>query len=139
VSAEDLITLIDEEPATYPVETGLPALTSNQSAFSLPVPIAGRSAGDITRDPLIMIVDDEPINAKVAQQHLKMQGYRRFIVLTDSREAVAMVAAKQPDIVLLDIMMPWVSGLEILEQLRSDDRFVDLPIISSPSPSIIPS
>jgi putative two-component system response regulator len=77
----------------------------------------------------IMIVDDEPINVKLARKYLMMEGYRKFVVTTDSREAVRLLTDEAPDVLLLDIMMPDVSGLEILATLRADKRWLQLPII----------
>ncbi len=54
----------------------------------------------------IMIVDDEPINLKLAQKYLKLAGYQNFVTTNDSREAVGLVYMQQPDLILLDIMMP---------------------------------
>ncbi len=77
----------------------------------------------------IMIVDDEPINVKVARKYLKLEGYEHFVTTTDSREAVAIVEKERPDVLLLDIMMPHVSGLDILAALRADKRWAHLPVV----------
>ena len=79
----------------------------------------------------ILIVDDEPINVKVARKYLKLEGYEHFVTTTDSREAVALVEKERPDVILLDIMMPHVSGLDILAALRADKRWAHLPSSSS--------
>ena len=76
-----------------------------------------------------MIVDDEPINIKVAQKYLKLAGYQHIIGVTDSRTVLSRIAADQPDVVLLDIMMPEVSGLEVLERIRADVQWAYLPVI----------
>jgi putative two-component system response regulator len=91
--------------------------------------LEGSSADVVVSNPRIAIIDDEPINIKVAQKHLEAAGYRRFATTTDSRTAIELIAAEAPDVVLLDVMMPHVGGLEILESLRGDKRFVDLPVI----------
>src|SRR5687767_5411892 len=77
----------------------------------------------------IMIVDDEPVNIKVAKKYLQIAGYRDFVTSTDSANAVQTVRQSQPDILLLDIMMPQVSGLDILQAIRADDELRHLPII----------
>ena len=76
-----------------------------------------------------MIVDDEPINIKMAQKHLKLAGYRRIIGVSNARTVFGTISQEQPDIVLLDIMMPEVSGLEILEQIRAEGQWAYLPVI----------
>lgn len=77
----------------------------------------------------VMIVDDEPFNVKVVQKHLSLSGYTNFVTSTDPRPVMEMIAREMPDIVLLDIMMPEVSGLEILTKVRADDRLSHIPMI----------
>jgi putative two-component system response regulator len=81
------------------------------------------------RSSKIMIVDDEPTNVKVARKYLAMEGYESFVVTTDAREALALVDRESPDILLLDIMMPHVSGLDILAAVRNNEHSVHLPIV----------
>ncbi len=86
-------------------------------------------ARDIVAKPRIAVIDDQPINVKVVEKYLKMAGYEKFYDTTDATQATAMIRRERPDVVLLDIMMPHVSGLEILAELRNDEQFVDLPVI----------
>ena len=83
----------------------------------------------LAADGTIMIVDDEPINIKVTQKYLKLAGYQHIIGVTDSRTVLSRISEDHPDVVLLDIMMPEVSGLEILERIRADGRWAYLPVI----------
>jgi putative two-component system response regulator len=87
------------------------------------------SQKEALRASRIMIVDDEPINVKLARKYLTMEGYRNFVVTTESRDAVRLLTNEAPDALLLDIMMPHMSGLEILAALRGDNRWLQLPII----------
>lgn len=80
-------------------------------------------------DGRIMMVDDEPINTKAVRIHLAMANFTNFIATTDDRQALKRILLEQPDVLLLDIMMPSVSGLEILEALRELDEFIHVPII----------
>lgn len=84
---------------------------------------------DVERDALVMLIDDEPINVTVARKFLERAGYTRFVEITDATEAVARCYAEEPDVLLLDLMMPHVSGLDILATLREDSRFATLPIV----------
>jgi putative two-component system response regulator len=77
----------------------------------------------------IAIIDDEPTNVKVVQKYLQGEGYRDFTSLVDPVPAVDVISSQQPDLVLLDVMMPGVNGLDVLSSIRADERFVDLPII----------
>ncbi|MCC6124921.1 MAG: response regulator [Pirellulales bacterium] len=77
----------------------------------------------------IMIVDDEPVNVKVVQKHLQLAGYQRFVTSTDPRPVLEMILNEMPDAILLDIMMPHVSGMEILRKVREDERLAHIPTI----------
>lgn len=77
----------------------------------------------------VMIVDDEPLNVTVVRKFLQRAGYEQFVEVTDATQAVARIYADEPDILLLDLMMPQVSGLDILQTLRSDSRLDSLPIL----------
>ena len=76
-----------------------------------------------------MIVDDEPVNVKVVHKYLRDAGYVNFITTTDSTTCMETLKAEQPDIVLLDVMMPQVNGLQILEWIRADKRFKHIPVL----------
>lgn len=94
------------------------------------------TAGDRIGDGLdnltratIMMVDDEPITMEVAQAFLEDAGYRNFVLVEDSRQAMDRIYEHRPDIVLLDLMMPEVDGFEILAQIRRDSALNHLPVI----------
>lgn len=87
------------------------------------------AAGERRDTYKIMIVDDVPVNIQVVQAYLINGGYEDFVTLTDSTQAIERIGIDDPDILLLDIMMPGVSGLDILQALRADERHVRLPVI----------
>ena len=76
-----------------------------------------------------MIVDDEPINIKVVQKYMCDAGYSNFVTTSDSREALDLIRREQPDVLVLDVMMPHVSGLHILEAVRADIQLCHLPVL----------
>jgi putative two-component system response regulator len=84
---------------------------------------------EILRTAKIMIVDDEPINVKLVRKYLVMEGYQNFVLTTDSREVMTLVEKEQPDLLLLDVMMPHVSGLDILAAVRASEQWRHLPVI----------
>jgi len=100
-------------------------------AFELPLEsiLGGTSPGEVTANPKIMIVDDESVNIKVVQKYLKSEGYKTFVTTTKATEALELVHSEHPDVLLLDIMMPHVNGLQILEKIRADQRVLDLPVV----------
>ena len=77
----------------------------------------------------IMMVDDEPTTIDVLEMFLRGEGYENFVTTTDSPNAVALARRERPDILLLDLMMPEVGGLEILREIRNDEELKHLPII----------
>jgi len=77
----------------------------------------------------IFIVDDEELNVRVARKYLRMSGFDRVNATTEPGEAVAWIRRERPDLILLDIMMPEISGLDILRELRSLDETRHLPVV----------
>lgn len=77
----------------------------------------------------IVIVDDEPANVIVVRKHLERAGYQHFESTTDSTVAFDLIQASQPDVVLLDINMPEVSGIDILKQIRGHEATRQLPVL----------
>ena len=73
----------------------------------------------------ILIVDDEPGIGKVLRINLKLSGYDT-ISTASGAEAIELIRTGKPDVVLLDVLMPDVTGLEVLERVRA---FSQVPII----------
>lgn len=80
-------------------------------------------------DAVVMMVDDEPINIEVTQIHLEEAGYTRFVSTSEPRDALALLARRRPDVLLLDLMMPGMSGFEILIRMEADNILKDVPTI----------
>jgi adenylate cyclase len=78
--------------------------------------------------PRILIADDQPMNVDILQTRLAVHGYE-ILTATDGEEALAMARAQQPDLILLDIMMPKMDGIEVCRLLKSDGALPFIPII----------
>ena len=78
---------------------------------------------------LILIVDDNENNRKLARDVLEFAGFST-LEATGGVEAVAMTVEQQPDLVLMDIRMPDLSGTEALKLLREDSRTKQIPIVA---------
>jgi len=77
----------------------------------------------------ILVADDEPHIGRIIKMKLE-QGPFRVSIVYDGQEAIDFINAGDPvDLVLLDLMMPKLSGLDVLRQVREQDRFKSLPCI----------
>ena len=77
--------------------------------------------------PTILIVDDEPDNFDVISILLSNQDYE-FHYVGDAREVIASLDIVQPDLILLDVMMPGVNGIELCKQIRAIPKWQSVPI-----------
>ena len=77
----------------------------------------------------VFIVDDEELNIRVARKYLRNWGFEHVDATTEPLNAVYRIKRDKPDLILLDIMMPDVSGIEILQELRADEATRHIPII----------
>jgi two-component system response regulator ResD len=69
----------------------------------------------------VLVVDDEPTIAEVVSRYLERAGYRTRVA-SDGAQALEMVARSRPDLVVLDLMLPGIDGLEVMRRLRQPDR-----------------
>ena len=76
----------------------------------------------------ILIVDDEPLNVDYLEQELEDLGYET-VSATDGDEALAQVTAENPDLILLDILMPGIDGFEVCTILKDDPDTRLIPVI----------
>ena len=86
-------------------------------------------AGKLIGEALVMMVDDEELNMEVLQLHLEAEGYKRFVSESDSTTALQRVRHELPDVLLLDLVMPNVTGYDILAAIRQDEQLHSLPVI----------
>ena len=78
--------------------------------------------------PLILVVDDVPDNVDILQMRLEAQGYE-VMTAGDGLEALEKVCALLPDLVLLDVMMPKLDGIETVKRLKADASLPFIPVI----------
>lgn len=77
--------------------------------------------------PTLLVVDDEPVNLQVLKQIL--QSEYRLIFARDGEKALSLAINEQPDLILLDIMMPGITGLETCRRLKSNAETRQIPVI----------
>lgn len=80
------------------------------------------------KDKKVFIIEDEKDAADLFAEMMRVNGFQ-VQKTSKSEPAISMMTADKPDLVLLDIMMPEVSGLEILRQMRRDPNLADIPVI----------
>ena len=78
--------------------------------------------------PVILVVDDQPQNIELLEAHLVPQGYE-IVKAASGEEALEKLLHNQIDLVLLDVMMPKMSGIEVLEKLRADEKTKAIPVV----------
>ena len=78
--------------------------------------------------PRILIVDDNPVNLDILQTRLAAHEYE-ILTASDGEEALVVAREQQPDLILLDVMMPKIDGLEVCRQLKADSSLAFTPII----------
>ncbi len=78
--------------------------------------------------PRILIADDNPMNVDILQTRLAVHGYE-ILTATDGEKALAVAREQQPDLILLDLMMPKMDGLEVCRHLKSDSSLPFMPVI----------
>jgi DNA-binding response OmpR family regulator len=98
---------------------------------TLPVTTTYRWQGDfaVLSRMKILVIDDEPTNVALLEDVLSEAGYTRIKSITDSRLALQTCAAFNPDLVLLDLMMPHIDGFAILDSLRASPSEIFLPVL----------
>lgn len=82
----------------------------------------------MAEEKTVIIVEDEPDAAEMFAEMMRVTGYK-VIKVYSSTPAIGVISAEKPDIVILDIMMPDISGLEVLRYIRRDPATAKLPVI----------
>lgn len=77
----------------------------------------------------ILVVEDNELNLKLFCDLLRVHGYEAEPV-RDGREAVERARAFAPDLIIMDIQMPHISGLELIEQMKADEELKGIPIMA---------
>ncbi|MDJ0894312.1 MAG: response regulator [Alphaproteobacteria bacterium] len=81
------------------------------------------------KDKTILIVEDNDLNMKLFNDVLEAQGYT-ILQSKDGMEALKMAREHLPDLILMDIQLPEVSGLEVTKWIKEDDRLREIPVIA---------
>lgn len=94
----------------------------------LPIPVTYAIFIAMSEPKTIMIVEDEVDAAEMFAEMMRVSGYR-VLKAYSSGPAISLLSAETPDVVLLDIMMPDISGIEVLRYIRREPRLQNIPVI----------
>jgi len=95
----------------------LPVMPAEPEAAALPSVTEAR----------VLVIDDDPVMGDVIAQHLKLE--YQVVKLSDSRSAVEQARQQQPNVVILDVLMPHQDGWEVLQALKADPATKDIPVV----------
>ena len=90
---------------------------------------AARRTGARRMPKTVMIVEDNELNMKLFHDLLAAHGYRTLQTRT-GMEALRLAREQRPDLILMDIQLPEVSGLEVTRWLKDDEELCDIPVIA---------
>jgi DNA-binding response OmpR family regulator len=80
------------------------------------------------KERTILIVEDEGLLRELLVEKMTIEGFRALSA-SDGEKGLAIALEEQPDLVILDLLMPGMGGMEVLQHLREDDRGRDMPVI----------
>ena len=76
----------------------------------------------------ILYIEDNPDNRLLVKRALEARGYQ-FVGAQNGLEGLDLTSAKQPDIILLDINLPDISGIDLLTSIKKDSNLCDIPVV----------
>jgi CheY-like chemotaxis protein len=81
------------------------------------------------KDKVILIIEDDPVLLRMYTEKFTFEGFR-VLSARDGEEALKVVTQEKVDIILLDIMLPRMSGTDFLERFRKDDKSREIPVLA---------
>lgn len=76
----------------------------------------------------VLIIEDEADAAELFAEMMRVSGFR-VLKTSSSTPALSLIATEKPDLVILDIMMPEISGLDLLREMRQDSALASIPVV----------
>ncbi|MDY6902176.1 MAG: response regulator [Cyanobacteriota bacterium] len=123
--------VISEEGVGSCFTVDLPYTAATPSLCELEIhsEISKLSDKEQTTSPLILLAEDNEANITTISSYLKAKGYQ-IVLAKNGEEAIALTVAKTPDLILMDVQMPKIDGIEAMQQIRQNPNLVSLPIIA---------
>jgi signal transduction histidine kinase/ActR/RegA family two-component response regulator len=107
-------------------EVSKPAMRADDAAFAS----APRSSRMGLAEPLLLYVEDNPANLTLVKEIVGLRGGMRLISAPDAQLGIELARAHQPQLILLDIHLPGLNGMDALAILRADPSTADIPVIA---------
>jgi CheY-like chemotaxis protein len=128
---EGTLEVCDSPGGLFSVSVTLPLVLADADGKPVDGATRGTKPGGESKAPLILLADDEDIIRTITRDYLESTGYR-VLAVTNGREALDLIHAEAPDLVIMDMQMPVLDGMEALQQLRrsSDPKIASTPVIS---------
>ena len=105
------------------------AYSKNSCEFGyLMLSLSSRNRDMTSTSKTVLIIEDEEDAAELFAEMMRVSGYR-VLKTSNSAPALAMMTTEKPDLIILDIMMPEISGLDILRQMRRDPELANIPVV----------
>ena len=89
----------------------------------------GREIGVCSMSKTVLIVEDNELNMKLLNDLLQANGYDT-LQASDGFEAMELTRNHRPNLILMDIQLPTISGLDVVKRLKSDEDVADIPVIA---------
>ncbi|NMF57865.1 CBS domain-containing protein [Pseudanabaena yagii] len=112
-----------------PINIGSPAIEERTEQDLSGQSQIGQSQTEELISPLILLAEDNEANIATFSSYLEAKGYR-VVLAKDGQQAIDLAKAHHPDLVLMDIQMPVIDGIEAIKQIRLNPDLVDIPIIA---------
>lgn len=115
-------------PVLSQTKTEITTLDREQFLLKLKEQVARQDQHSPDRVKAVLVVDDDPSIRELLRQELSGEGYE-VRQAVDGRDAIAQVKAQKPDLLILDVKMPEISGFDVSAILKNDPEYMDIPII----------
>lgn len=102
------------------------APTTAAAAGQPPTPVP--TVAEDANKPLLILIEDDPLLTKMYKAKFTKEGFR-LLTATDGESGYKLAMANKPDFMILDVMMPKMSGLDLLAKLRQDPAHKDTPVV----------
>ncbi len=82
-----------------------------------------------SQKPTVLVVEDHPLNMKLTSDLLELHGFG-VVKATDGESALQLLQTSRPDLILLDLHLPGMDGLQVFQQIKADPRLSATPVIA---------